>query len=596
MINKLYHLLVLILLCFLTACSREEVNNENTLFTTPGGKLLTLDPILASDLVSRDMVAEFYDTLLEYDYYTKPYKLKASMLDSMPEVNETFTEYKFKLRDDLYFVKDKCFSTDDMTERKITSNDIVFSFMRLADARNYSPGYWILRGNIKGLDDFWHNSKKFRDGDLSNYDSLPLGFEILNDREFIIKLTKPDPRFLYMLAMPYTSIVSRRAVEYYRDDFHNHPVGSGPFILSKWRKNHSLVLYRNGDYREEYIMINSKKMRLPILDRVVCYLVEQPLSSWLMFLNGELDYISLGKDNFDAVINKELKLIKPLQDMKVKLKQLPTFQVNYIGFSFSSQALSNNLYLRKAISLAYNTNKRVKFSNYRLIPANGPIPPGVAGYDPKFINPYSTYDIGLAKELLSKAGYPMGIDPKTGKPLVLTFDMGSTSSQARQLAEMFVIDMKKIGIEVKPFLNNKSRFNQKLRNGNIQIFKYSWIGDYPDAENFLQLFYSKNAGGCNRASYSDPIYDKMFEEVAIMPDSKERTQKYKAMVQYLAKNCPWIFESYPVSYSLEHYWLKNNIPHDFAFNRWKYIYVDQKTKRSLKQTFKPVSMSELRGN
>jgi len=593
-------LLTIFSLNLLCGCGDTTDNSDGSriLYTSTGGKLNTLDPILASDLISRDMVAEFYDTLVQYDYTARPYKLIPSMLAKMPEVNNSKTVYTFTLRDDLYFSNDKCFTNQDKSARKITSNDVVFSILRLADARNHSPGYWTIRGKINGVDQFREKSLTYTDGDMTLYDESVEGLKIINDSTFAVHLTKSDPRLLYMLAMPYASIVSRTAVVFYGDDLMEHPVGSGPFKLSKWRRNHSVELSRNDSYRQEFFAqaenMEDRTKALPLVDKVVCYLVDQPLSSWLMFLKGEMDLSSLDKDNFDAVVTKDLKLIPVLNNRGINMVQLPEFQVNYIGFCFSDPIVGKNENLRKAISLAYDVPLRVKHFNYRLVPAHGPIPPGVAGYDENARNDFSELNLKKAKEYLDKAGYPNGIDPKTGKALELTFDLGSTSSQSRQLAELFVNDMKKIGILIKPSLNNKSRFKQKLRKGDMQIFKYSWVGDYPDAENFLQLFYGPNAGGCNRASYRDENFDRMYEPIISMDDSPERTALYKNMVTYLTEQCPWIFESFPISYRLTHSWLENYIPHDFAFARWKYLSLNPEKRRNSKKTFRPLSMQDLR--
>ena len=103
------------------------------------------------------------------------------------------------------------------------------------------------------------------------------------------------------------------------------------------------------------------------------------------------------------------------------------------------------------------------------------------------------------------------------------------------------------------------------------MFRLSWVGDFPDAENFLQLFYSGNAGGCNRTGFADPVYDRMYEKILSMPDTSERTRYYEEMVQYLTKQVPWIFEGFPLSYQLNHAGLQNYLPHDFAFGRYKYL-------------------------
>ena len=195
---------------------------------------------------------------------------------------------------------------------------------------------------------------------------------------------------------------------------------------------------------------------------------------------------------------------------------------------------------------------------------------------------------------MSEGGFPDGIDPRTGERLELTFDLGGTSPHYRQVAELMIEDMRALGIRIKPILNNKPRFFQKVRQGQTQLFRLSWVGDYPDAENFLQLFHSANAGACNRANYSDPAYDEMYEAIRFMPDSPERTARYTAMGTYLTDRCAWIFEGHPVSYRLTHGWLENYQPHDFGFTRWKYLAVDEAKRESAIRGFTPLDIGQLR--
>ncbi len=195
---------------------------------------------------------------------------------------------------------------------------------------------------------------------------------------------------------------------------------------------------------------------------------------------------------------------------------------------------------------------------------------------------------------MEKAGYPDGISAETGKRLELRFDQGGNTPDYRQLAELMVKDMKRIGIKINPVLNNKPVFFQKLRKGELQLFRLSWIGDYPDAENFLQLFYAPNAGSCNRAFYRNEKFDRMFEEIQTMPHCTERTRKYKEMAEWLTLQCPWIFESYPSSYSLLHPWVENFHPHNFPYGRWKYLSINANTRKRAMQNFRPLKMRDLR--
>lgn len=591
-INGVLRLTAAVLLIFFCCATAKAEEPERTLYTSGGSRVKTLDPAQADDLASRNMVAAVYDTLLEYDYTAKPYRLIPSMLAEMPTVNQTLDIYTFRLRDDLKFAEDRCFDGMPESARRITAEDVLYSILRIADRRNHSPVYWLYRGKIQGLDAFYESENP-------DYEAGIAGFRILDDLNFEIHLTKPDPRFLYMLAIPNSAVVSRRAVEFYKDEFARHPVGSGPFRLTLWINDYKLQLDRNPDYRVQYFAEAEnpadRSRPLPLADRVVFYLVKQPMSSYLMFLQGRLDLNALDKDNLDLVAGGGKTLAPALAARGIKLLRVPEFEVRYVGFNFSDPLLGKNLELRRAISLAYNIQRRVEHTNYQLIPAQGPIPPGVAGFDESFRNPWCEDNLEKARFHLQKAGFKDGINPATGEKLQFTFDQTGNNSVYRQLGELTVSDLAEIGIDITSVLNNNARFYEKLRQGKLQLFRLSWIGDYPDAENFLQLFYSKNIGGCNRIGFSDPEYDRMFEEILPMPDSPQRTEKYKAMVRYLSEQVPWVFEGFPIAYQLNHGWLENYIPNDFVFAKWKYLNVDPQKREAMRRTFKPLSFAELNG-
>ena len=598
--SKLLPLLFAVVAAALSGCGK-RAENERVIHIATASMVKTLDPALAEDLASRNTAGALYDTLLEYDYIKRPYSLKPSMLAVMPEALNGGKSYVFTLRDDLYFVEDKCFAAENNSpgSRKVRSSDVVFSLLRIADGKLHSPVYWLLRGKVKGIEEFYRRTGECADWQdaLKLYDQNVEGFQILDDKRFIIHLQQPDPRFLYNLAIPYTGIVSEKAVRFYgQEALADHPVGSGPFKLASFRRNYQIVLLRNESYREEYFLQAENpadsSRRLPLADKIICSNIRQGFTAWLLFLQGELDVSALNKDNSDMVGAGGV-LALPLQERQVELVENKEFEIQYVGFSFTDPRLKNNLKLRQALTAAYNVPQRIKHANDLAIAAIGPIPPGVAGHDPALKQRMIPYDLELAKKLLAEAGYPNGIDPATNEPLAITFDQSGNSTRHRQIAEMTASDWGKLGIKVTINLNNAARFYQKLRNGEVQTFRLSWIGDYPDAENFLQLFYSRNAGGANRASFSDQKFDRLFEKILPMKDSPERTELYQQMAQYLVEQAPWIFESQPISFQLKHAWLENYEPHDFACNRWKYWSIDQTKKQRLKSTFKPLSMKEL---
>ena len=568
---------------------------EKILYSGAGGMVKTLDPAFADDLASRDLTALCYDTLVQYDYLARPYKLIPSMLCRMPEISADGRSYHCELRDDLYFADDGTFP--DKASRKVTAYDVKFSILRIADARTHSPVYWIYRGRIAGLAEFREKSGKLAKDDYSVYDEDMPGIQIISERKFILTLEKPDPGFLYLLAMPNAGVVSRRAaLDKKRGDLARIPAGSGAFLLKEWIPNLRLRFTRNPEYREEYFTAAEnpaeRKKRLPLLDGVEISLVRQPMTQWMMFLQGKLDYNALDKDNQETLAGNG-ELIPALAERGVVMEKQPEFEIRYVGFNFRDPVLGRNLKLRQALRAAYDIKRRIDHNAGMLIPAAGPIPAGVAGFVPASAAAHPDY--AEVKKLLAEAGFPDGIDPATGKPLELTFDQSGSTAGHRQMGELAADDFLKCGIRLTSMLNSRPRFSDKLRKGKFQLFRYSWIGDYPDGANFLQLFYSGNIGSCNYCGFSDPEFDRLYEKALTMPDSPERTALYLQMVKVLDEKCVWIYEGFPVSVVLRHSWLENSYPHDFSFTRWKYLSVDVQKRMEAKKKFRPLSLAELAG-
>ena len=598
---KIKYLTVLLAAAVMFAGCRKTESPGEVIHIATAALVKTLDPALADDLASRNMAGALFDTLLEYDYLKRPYQLKPSMLETMPQLSADKCSYRFTLRKDLYFVPDKCFGPDGGSPegRRVRSSDVVFSLLRIADGQLHSPVFWLLRGRVKGIDKFYQASAAATGaGELEKLYSQGIeGLKVIDDYTFEIILNSPDPRFLYALAIPYTGIVSQKAAEFYgQAAMAEHPVGSGPFKLESYQRDYRISLLRNAEYRTEYFAdaadAADRQRKLPLADRIICSNIRQSFAAWLLFLQGELDISALNKDNSDLVSGGGV-LAACLQERQIELVKNTEFEIQYVGFSFTDERLKNNLKLRQALTAAYNLPQRIKHANDLAIPAIGPIPPGVAGHDAELQKKMIPYDLELARKLLAEAGYPNGIDPATGKALEISFDQSGNSIRHRQIAEMTASDWSKLGIKVTINLNNAPRFYQKLRNGEMQTFRLSWIGDYPDAENFLQLFYGPNSGGANRAAYNDPEFDAMYEAIQSMDDSPERTRRYQAMAEYIVERAPWIFESQPISFQLKHAWLENYYPHDFACNRWKYWSVNKSLKKQLSDTFEPLSLEEL---
>jgi ABC-type transport system substrate-binding protein len=321
--------------------------------------------------------------------------------------------------------------------------------------------------------------------------------------------------------------------------------------------------------------------QLPLLDRIVQYVVGDPQTQWLMFLSGQFDrFGGISRDNWDVVVTPDRKLDARFAAKGISLWSEPTIDCFYLGFNMDDPLLGTNKKLRQALSAAFDTPTWIQFFNNRITEANCPVPPGLAGHlqDPA---PYQ-YNLEKAKTLLAEAGYPDGIDPETGKRLALTIDIGSAeSSEMIQSTELFIDFIRKIGVEISPQYNHWPAFLERMDRRQVQMYRLAWIADYPDAENFLQLFYGPNQSpGPNHSNYVNPEFDSLYERARVMLDSPERTALYEEMSRIVLEDCPWILTHYRLSYSLNYGWLKNFKHHDFPYLNAKFYRIDPEMRRN----------------
>ncbi len=569
------------------------------------------DPAKAGDVASALSIARIYEGLLQYSYLERPYKVEPLLAEELPEVSEDGLVYTFKIRKGIYFQDDPCFEATNGKGRELTAGDFVYSIKRIADVRAESTGFWVYNKRIAGLNEFRDAS---RESKTTDYDAPVEGLQALDKYTFQMKLTKPYPQLLWILTMHYAYAVPREAVEYYGKDFLNHPVGTGPYRLASWRRQYRVEFERNPKWAEtgrvelypsqgepgdaEKGLLDDAGKPVPFVDRIIARVIDDTSTQWLKFVTGEMESSGISRDNWNAVLTQEKELSEGLRKMGVRLFSSQTLDVYYIGFNMDDPVVGGNpkegadpervakaRKLRQALTCAFNSKEWERFYNNRVARATGPIPPGVAGYDSK-PSPYP-FDLDKAKKLLAEAGYPDGIDPETGKTLSLKMEVGSAaSSEFRQSLELISAFMKKIGVRIELSYNNWPTFLSKMDRRQCQLYMLGWVADYPDAENFLQLFYGPNSSpGPNHSNYENPAFDELYRQIQTMPDGEERTAIYRKMADMVVEDAPWIFMHNPMSYGLYHAWVENYKPHDFPYSMGKYRKINVKTRDEWKKTF-----------
>ena len=561
----------------------------------------TLDPAQVSDVVSSDILCQIYDSLYENAYLPRPYRVEPAIASGFPEkrlFSEEVTEkgvtkkiarmeYTFHLRDDVYYQDDRCFPGG--KGRRATSRDVVYAIKRLADPKSQATGWWLVSGKIKGLDAFF---KKAAAAGSADYSQEIEGLSCPDDLTLKVTLTEAYPEFIYVMSMPYTAPVAREAVEYYnapgREGFARHPVGTGAYRLKSWERQHRIILEKSRSFRPDFypstgapgdaqkgLVVDAGK-RLPFLDEVWYTVVAASQPQWLLFLQGYLDGSGIPQDQFDKTITRNLDLSAAFVKKGISLEISPQLETSYIVFNMRDPILGKNKYLRQALSLSYDSDLFNQiYLNGRAIDAQGLLPPGIFGYDPALKNPYKANNLALARELLAKAGYPGGVDPKTGTQLEITYDIGSDSAQAREEAAFDMRCFEQLGIRMKLQVNTFSQYLERSIKGTFQMSSGGWVADYPDPEDFLILLYGPNAPpGPNASAFSNPEYDRLFEEVKAMDDTPEREALIHKMIAIVVEECPMIFNFHAPSYVLRHSWIRNGKSHSISGNYAKYIRVE----------------------
>ena len=500
------------LLLLLAACSpKEKVEHEEgtsgATLRCPMERVASIDPIHTSSVPDSRAALLVYEALLEVDYEARPYRLKAGACD-LPEMSADRLTYTFRLRDGIRFQDDPCFP--DGKGRAATAEDIVYSLDRLRDPENASSGKWTMDyvKDVKAID----------------------------ARTVVITLTKPYHVFPWCMAMAYASIVPHEALEKYGKNFGQHPVGTGPYHLADWWRNYRMVFTRDTAWHGWAEIGNPAPY-----DTIEYLVMSDPSTQWLKFLGKEVNYLrGVDRNVWGTAVGEDGKLVPSLVERGVKLYTEHTLQVAYVGINMNDPLLGNNKKLRQALNCAFDAPTWRRFLNDQVDLANGPVPPGVDG---RLEAPFAyAFNVEKAKQLLAEAGFPNGIDPKTGKRLVIPIALGRANQSAREEVELLQGFYDRVGIKLEPQFMTWAAYLDAVNKGQTTLFMLGWVGDYPDAESFLQLFHSKNCSpGANHGNYRNPEFDKCYDEAMSAATPEARSAAWARAQEIVREDCPWIF-------------------------------------------------------
>jgi ABC-type transport system substrate-binding protein len=435
-----------------------------------------------------------------------------------------------------------------------------------------------------------------------DYDAPIAGLEVVDRYTLKIHLKSPDLRFLYVLAVNNTAAMAREVVEAYGNDIGAHPVGTGPYMLGQYKRSSRIELVASPTYREvtytpagpipaasEAVAAGLKGKRLPLIPRVEVSIIEEPQGAWLAFLNGQLDFLFLLPPEFadQALVNGKLK--PDLAARGVLHQVLVRPNIAYVYFNMDDPVVGGytpeKIALRRAISMAYDVDEAIRVLYHgRAVPANGPIPPDIAGFDPNLKTNAQIYDPAAARALLEKYGYKVRDDDgylrtPDGKPLLLERWSQATSA-AREGDELWKKNMDAVGLKVVFKKDKLPELRKMARLGKIPMAGDGWNADYPDAENFMQLLYGPNAGQENTARFNLPEFNKLFEQARSLPDSPERTKLFDRMTELVIAYAPWRLTISNIEDTFCHPWVRYFVPNPIRAQGWPYMDLDQTPRKS----------------
>ena len=456
----------------------------------------SLDPAFAKDNADISAINQLFNGLVQMDSLMNV----GPAIASSWEISDNAKVYTFNLRRDVYFHTHSLFGTDQ--SRTVTADDFVYSFDRLKDPKLASPGGWVLQ-NVES-------------------------YKAVNAHSFQITLKSPFPAFLGLLSMKYCSVVPKEIVEYYGADFRSNPIGTGPYKFKRWEENIKLIFRKNNRYFET----NKEGEKLPYLEAVSITFLADKQSEFLQFVQGNIDYITGLDASYKDDILRADGVLKPSYVSKVKMLRAPYLNTEYLGFYMDSEISEyQSELIRQAVNYGFDRSKMMKYLR------NGIGIPAVGGFIPKGLPGHN-----------EGAGYDY--QPEKAKQLLETYRSESGNSEPEitltttanylSFSEFIQRELQSIGLTIRIEVIPPSSLKSAKSNGKIDLFRASWVADYPDAQNYLSLFYSGNfaPNGPNYTHFKDAQFDSWYEQAMLETNQEKRINLYQKMDSLVLKKAP----------------------------------------------------------
>jgi oligopeptide transport system substrate-binding protein len=526
----------------------------------------TLDPPRQFDGSSTDLITLVYSGLMRYAYLERPYKVEPDLLAGMPELSADRLTYTLRLRKDVRFHDDACFPGGQ--GRALTTDDVLYSLRRSADARINTKGWSVLEGKIAGLDAF--RAATAQPGStVDTLSDFPIeGLKKIDAHTLAIRLTRPDPRFLDQLAVMNTAIVPIEAVKAYGAQFGTHPVGTGPFMLKDVDRKGVLRFTRYPRYHGVYPsvgapgdaqrgLLKDAGRKLPLVDVLEMPLVEEAQPRMLRFLKAEFEWTGLDRANFSKMAKRakdgSFRLESPYAE-RFGVYDTPTGDVNDVILNMKDPLLGGNKALRQALAYLVDTQAEIDvLRNGRGRKLKSLVPTDSPGNERDTGASYYEYDVARARQLLAEAGYPGG----KGLP-VLTLHIADTTADGHNLVDLMRAKAAAAGVQLKGQFADWPTTLKAVQSSNFQLALMGWSPSPPDAPGNFLMVYGKNLPpGTNFSNFVNADFDRALEAARYLADGPELLALIRTMNEIVRNEVPVIIRFESIAVGLTQKWLRN---------------------------------------
>jgi len=556
------------------------------------------DPPQISDIYSRIVTAHIFETPLAYDHLARPYKLKPLTAAAMPEVSADFRTFTFRIKPGIYFADDPAFKG---RKRELVAQDYVYTMKRVYDPKVKSPQHPSLEEEgIVGLQELREEATK--SNKPFDYEREVEGLKVLDRYTFRVHLREARPRHLTTwAARDIFGAVAREVVEAQGDKIMEHPVGTGPFKLTEWRRSSRLVLERNPGYREDVydaqpnaddaagqaLAAKFKGRRVPMIDKVEIAVIEEPQPRWLAFLNGEQDFLERLPNEFIGQAVPGGVVAPHLAKRGVHALQTAAADVTLTVFNMEDPLVGGytpeKVALRRAMVLGNDVQREIRIARRgQAIAAQSIMPPLTEGYQAGLRTESGVYDPARAKALLDLYGYTDRDgdgwrERPDGSPLVL--EMATQSDQGqRQLDELWKKNMDALGLRAVLKTNQWPENLKTVRNGKFMLWRVGSTASHPDGQGALERVYGGSIGKGNLARFKLDALDKIYDEMKLLPNGPERQKLFDQATRLIIAYAPYRLGVHRVITDLSYPWFTGYRRPPFWLDWWQYVDIDPQMK------------------